>query len=421
MQTFRCTGSDCEDTCCRHWGIDIDQGHFVKLKRLLERAPGGKERFERTFQLRDVEHRSRQTFARVIFDERGVCPFLDDQKLCQLHATHGEDALPDICAAYPRVVSIAGERLELTGELSCPEAARGCLLAEDGTELVDIEPYAGRPLYHHELSKHQNHPYRAFIDQVRGTFYRLMGDGGFSIASRLFFASCLAERTLDHFDETGERFDEERLRSDLEQFSEPALLETLHRELRANPGNGAHAISIVGQLLAVQVVTSKTSPRFQELVKLVLSGYAQRGEGARQVQDGDVLISPEPLWEAYRARRERLKAAVGDRLERYFENYAKHYFIRYWYTDSKNLFVHVQTLLLRLAVLKFLLVSHPLLDGIEQLGEAERAAAADRAVVDAVYSFSRHLEHFPLFLEKLNVVVAAQLGSLGASAALLTI
>src|SRR5262249_30810631 len=129
----------------------------------------------------------------------------------------------------------------------------------------------------------------------------------------------------------------------------------------------------------------------------------------------------EPLWEAYRARRARLSEVVGDRLERYFENYAKHYFIRYWYTDSKNLFLHVQMLLLRVAVLKFLLVSQPLLDGIERLPEDARAAAADGAVVEVVYSFSRQLEHFPLFLEKLNIVVATELGNLSASAALLAI
>ena len=33
---FRCTGGDCPDSCCRAgWRINVDEGHYRKLKRAL--------------------------------------------------------------------------------------------------------------------------------------------------------------------------------------------------------------------------------------------------------------------------------------------------------------------------------------------------------------------------------------------------
>lgn len=420
MQTFQCVGSDCEDTCCHRWAVDIDQGHFVKLKRLLEREPGGRERFERDFKMREASSRTRHRFARVQFDEHNNCPFLNQQGLCDLHSKFGERVLPDICAHYPRVANIVGERLELAAELSCPEVVRGCLLHEGAADLVDIENYGGRPLYHHQYSKFQEDAYRGFLDEVRGTFYWIAGRGEYSLAARLFFAAYFAERTVDHFFDGSESFDEARLRADLDEIGAPALHELLNGRMRAQPVAGPEAISLVAQLLAVQTLM-ESSPKFRELVRAALNGYAERGEGVTKDGDLEMSLSLETFWNAYHSRRTRIESLIGDRVERYFENYAKHYFIRHWYTDSKNLFIYVQNLLLRIAVLRFLLLSHPYLDGIEAMDEAARADAADRAVVEVVYSFSRSVDHFEFFLQKLDKVVASQLTGLIHSALLLAV
>src|ERR1017187_7090768 len=33
-QSFRCIGSDCEDTCCQGWGVPIDQAAYEKYQNL---------------------------------------------------------------------------------------------------------------------------------------------------------------------------------------------------------------------------------------------------------------------------------------------------------------------------------------------------------------------------------------------------
>ena len=35
MSEFQCLGGSCEDTCCGHWRIDIDEPHYRKLEGVL--------------------------------------------------------------------------------------------------------------------------------------------------------------------------------------------------------------------------------------------------------------------------------------------------------------------------------------------------------------------------------------------------
>jgi lysine-N-methylase len=60
-----------------------------------------------------------------------ACPFLNPQKLCQIHVEHGEEFLSVTCATYPRIVHEAEGLREIALTLSCPEAAWLVLLTPD--------------------------------------------------------------------------------------------------------------------------------------------------------------------------------------------------------------------------------------------------------------------------------------------------
>src|SRR5580704_4856096 len=110
MTRFQCIGTACEDTCCKAWDVPISQADYGRLATagavdLVTRIANG--RGGSVVVLRKLADRA--------------CPALDAAGLCSVHARFGETALPDVCASYPRVIGQLGDRLELTGRMSCPE------------------------------------------------------------------------------------------------------------------------------------------------------------------------------------------------------------------------------------------------------------------------------------------------------------
>lgn len=112
---FRCTASACKDSCCLGWEIDIDpdteeyyaavEGPFgERLRENMERLPEGGACF------------------RLTEEER--CPFLNDENLCEVILTLGEDALCEICREHPRFYEQIDDRLEMGVGLCCEEACR---------------------------------------------------------------------------------------------------------------------------------------------------------------------------------------------------------------------------------------------------------------------------------------------------------
>ena len=127
--------------------------------------------------------------------------------------------------------------------------------------------------------------------------------------------------------------------------------------------------------------------------------------------------SGERLWTAYRERREYWTAAYGRGLDRWLGNYCKNYWLRDWYVLSPNLLVHTQNLLVRLAILRFLLFSDPRLrdtstpaaEGATGGVDARtRLATLQTTVVDVIHKVVRAIEHDPSFLKRVQDALDAE-------------
>ena len=60
MTRFACLGDRCEDTCCWHWTVSIDEAHYRGLESTLV-APADRARFVSAFDLVPVEKRRPQS------------------------------------------------------------------------------------------------------------------------------------------------------------------------------------------------------------------------------------------------------------------------------------------------------------------------------------------------------------------------
>ena len=111
---FKCIASACPDSCCHGWTVDIDEAAAARYLA-MPGSLGDKLR----------RHLKLESWGWVLtLEENGRCPMWREDGLCRIHAEAGEEALSQVCAAFPRLRHDYGSFRELGLELSCPEAAR---------------------------------------------------------------------------------------------------------------------------------------------------------------------------------------------------------------------------------------------------------------------------------------------------------
>jgi len=181
---FRCIGPDCEDDCCHGWGISLDRSTFEKYQRL----PGLQQQVSELIQLN--EHATEIDHARVKLKPSGNCPFLGEDRLCNIQKAHGEEYLSTVCATYPRVDRIHGGMRERALSLSCPEAARLVLL--NPRLLPGYEPASTHARYRDFLMKKPAPVNYAaseamhFFWPLRGFMVAVLTDRRYALWERMF-------------------------------------------------------------------------------------------------------------------------------------------------------------------------------------------------------------------------------------------
>ena len=133
---FRCIASACPDSCCKEWDVLVD-AESAAFYRCLPGKLGD--------DLRRVMHDEDGQTVMTITD--GRCPMWRQDGLCRIQAELGEEALCNTCRDFPRLRHDYGDFVELTLELSCPEATR-ILLSASAEPWVELEvPDVEEPEY----------------------------------------------------------------------------------------------------------------------------------------------------------------------------------------------------------------------------------------------------------------------------------
>ena len=108
--SFKCTASACNDSCCIGWEIEIDETSLARFKN--EKGDLGKKLNENI---------NKNSF---ILSEDERCPFLKSNGLCELICQKGGDYICDICREHPRYHEWYGEYTDSGLGLCCDEACR---------------------------------------------------------------------------------------------------------------------------------------------------------------------------------------------------------------------------------------------------------------------------------------------------------
>jgi len=133
VERFRCIGPSCEDTCCAGWPVHIDKKTYKAYRN--QTHPALQPLLARMRRLDDASDVRGYAILPTSGGD-GACPAQQDG-LCSVHATLGESYLNDTCQNYPRINRNVNGQQEQALSLSCIEAARMALLAEDAFEFVE--------------------------------------------------------------------------------------------------------------------------------------------------------------------------------------------------------------------------------------------------------------------------------------------
>ncbi len=110
---FKCTASKCRHNCCIGWEIDIDDSTLDKYQNVTGEFS---KRLKDSISYDGVPH--------FILRKNERCPFLNDENLCDIICTLGEDYLCDICAQHPRFHNELPDRIESGLGLCCEQACK---------------------------------------------------------------------------------------------------------------------------------------------------------------------------------------------------------------------------------------------------------------------------------------------------------
>lgn len=399
MTRFKCIAERCEDTCCAGMQILITDENRKTLVQTMSRSEVEQAELKAKVQRLD-EPAFGYSWA-LGRDETGACNFLEPDRLCSLIRRYGDAAIPDACALFPRVLSHTPERIEVVASLACPEAARLCLLSDDGGDLIEAPEAASRapPVQ----LRTQGEPYDALHDEVRNVLLALARHRQYPVQSRLMQMAALGHRISTFFHRGSVGVTTETLRHQLERAVAAESMSAVHDELHANAFRGEPIIQTLLALLTG--LQARGSVRYKQLVDGVLRTYQL---GALQLEprlgqpDGPAL--GQVLWATYLQKRDRADGLLRPWLDIYLERYWVNDLHRDPYTRAPTLFAHAFQMILRGVVLKFLLVGHPAIEHLAKLlqvrsGESgEALLSADEvgvlqgAVVETVQVFAKHIE-----------------------------
>jgi lysine-N-methylase len=384
-KSFRCIGSACEDTCCHGWSIPVDKATYEKYQGF----PEG-DLSTRTAQYVSINkgNPSDSLYAQINLTATKDCPFLTDERLCDIQSRHGAEYLSATCSIYPRVLNQAEGEIEVSLYLSCPEAARMVLLNPQFAE-IDSEdnPYFrtdqfSRLAGNGDGSIHK--PYGYFYE-VRDCIVTLLRDRNRPLWQRIFLLGTLCQR-LDGFKTVAQ---DQEVPQVLADYRNIVSTGALRNEMDSIPAQPATQLDTVLRLADMRMREGAAGERFrdcfQDFVKGV--GYAPNltaADYAPHYLEAEARYSG-PFF-----------AAHPFILENYLLNYVFRTLFPFGREASahhtpQSIFDEFVLMATQYAVIRGLLIG--------MAGHYRERFGAEH-VIKLVQSFSKAVEHSPSYLKK---------------------
>ncbi len=413
MRSFQCLGGSCEDTCCQHWDIHLDKYHYDLLRERVEKHPREAKLVKQHIKLQDAQFTSDKNYAYIQLNKAGYCPFLTKKGFCHLHQKFDVTPLSDICAFFPRVLSKVNGVIELTGALSCPEVVRKCLFSTDEEQAFVDYPIAQLPRDEHIPITRQCHDigdsfYHQHFLRVRDVMLGLLKNDDYALETRLYFLANFNYRIATHYHQHAAE-NNKILNSEIERIQSDATLKSLDSYYEQFNSAEPVAIVVIQAILRLQIQHANQD-KLSKLATVIFDTYRAQMDHVDDLEVYGDNLPPEPLWQGFQQNWDKINARFGIQLENYLSRYLANCLQREWFISLPDPFVYIHMLTIRMAILRFLIVSHP--EIINLTTSQQDKATVDNAfaeyVVQVIYLFARSIDHNLAFLQVIYEAINEQ-------------
>ena len=402
MHDFKCLGGECEDTCCQNWDIHLDRQHYELLADNFSRDKDQKIIFEKYVNCNTQDNADDRNYAYIKLNESGFCPFLNQSGLCHVHIEFGVEPLSNICTFFPRVFSRLDNVAEMTGALSCPEVVRRCLFSAADEYILSEVPTEILPRSDYPVSRtveSKDNLYNEKFSEVKTQLIEIINDERYAFEARFYFLANFTYRLSPHYHQNGEA-QVKFINEEIKRINKDEIKKQLDEYFFQFNTTEPVAMIVVQSVLQLRI-QYEGKDKLSNLAAQIFENYKA---DLQESDDFDVFgenVPPDILWQKFQSHWETLNSKYGARLETYLTRYVTNCLQREWFVSMPNPFVYIHMLSIRVAILRFLITSHPgMLALLYAEGpEQENEQTFDALVVEVVYLFARSIDHNLNFLQ----------------------
>lgn len=378
MQQFSCIGSDCEDSCCIGWRVNIDKETYKKYKQ--SRDTELKSLFEKNV-TRQRSGGSSISYAKIKMGNEGRCSFLSEDNLCQVQMNLGEDFLSNTCAVYPRSINSINGVVEKSATMSCVEAARLALLNPNGIEFDEIEEPVNTPgfivrqLQTDDLKDAKKS--QKYFWELRIFSIQVLQDRSYTLAERLIILGMFYQNVQEYIN----RGDVDEIPTVIAKYIKTMANQGMKELLVEVPTQLAVQMELCKELVDYRFSQGVTSQRYFECLNEMLAGIQYTGEATVEEVTEHYKKAFEDYYEPFMMEHEYI-------LENYVVNYI---FKNLFPLEHKTLFDDYIMLVIHYSMIKLHLIG---------MAGFHKGLTTD-LMIKLIQSFAKTVEHNNAYLKRM--------------------
>ncbi|WP_432405486.1 flagellin lysine-N-methylase [Wukongibacter sp. M2B1] len=202
---FNCDPDKCLESCCERWKIIVDKSTYERYIKSKNRII---QEIVRTGLSINKEAKGSNDFAIINLNKEMVCPFLNQNNLCEIFINMGEESLSKTCKSYPRAIVLVKDVIERGLEMSCSVAAELALLNDNGIKFEYImdtikfdDVYVVSPTIR-DLKQVE------IINEIRTTIIDLLQTRTIGLGERVAVIGLLLTKALENIDSSAIYYEE---------------------------------------------------------------------------------------------------------------------------------------------------------------------------------------------------------------------
>lgn len=345
FRKFRCIGSDCEDSCCVGWTVNIDKETYKKYRSAQNKEL--RPLFDKYVTRDRSNDAGPENYAKIkMLDKEAKCPFLSDKMLCRIQLEYGEGYLSKVCTTYPRSANRVDNAFEMVTSMSCSAAAKLALL---NPEIMEFDEYEDIPNPNLIGSCAFNTQDKQFINQPQRYFWDIRVFTIDILQNRKYF---MWERLiiLGLFMEKLNKYVHENRISDI-----PDIIQSYNNMIEAGTFKGALDTIPADCTVQLQLIKDIIDIRMNRgvLNKIYLECYGEFLKGINYSEEAtkeEIIINYERAFEDY-------YKPYMDNHEYILENYLVNYvFAKLFPFSDGEIFDAYMMLILHYAIIKVHLI-----------------------------------------------------------------